>query len=79
MRGIAVEAEVIKECDKHLDYYLKTGKPFETAYQLAETLIKMGHITGVERSQLHYAIEQFLHEEVGESCPECGTKSGRWM
>lgn len=71
-RSIAIEAEVVKECETHPHYYLKTCKDFEEAYQLAETLIEMGHITGVERSILHYAIEQFLHEEVAELRPECG-------
>lgn len=75
-RSIAIEAEVIKECDRHPHFYLKTGKGFEAAYQLAETLIEMEHIDGVERSQLHYAIERFMHEEVDESCPECGAKCG---
>lgn len=75
-RSIAIEAEVVKGCDAHPHFYLKTGEDFKKAYQLAETLIEIGHVEGVERSILHYAIEQFLQEEVDESCPECGAKCG---
>ena len=73
--SIAIEAEVIKTCDNHPYCYLKTGKACETAYQLAETLIEMEHVDGIERSQLHYAIEQFLHEDVNDFCPECGPRA----
>lgn len=75
-RSIAIEAEVVKGCDAHPYSYLKTSKDFEKAYQLSETLIEIGLIEGVEHSLLHYAIEQFLREEVDESCPECGARCG---
>ena len=75
-RDIAIESGVVKACDEHPHFYQKTGIALEAAYKLAEELIAIEQIEGVEHSQLHYAIEQFLHEQVDESCPECGSRCG---
>lgn len=74
VRFITINSKVVKECELHSDYFMKTGIDVDNAYQFAETLVEIGHTNGIERSQLHFAIEQFLHEEVAESCPACGAK-----
>jgi len=78
---IAVEAGVLKPCERHIDYFRVTGKGAENAYRLGNAKFPAGGLSRVfsSRREMTDAIKQAVDHYYypGGECPRCDQQQER--